>query len=336
MKKRINSSAWTALLLAVLVAGCGNAWAASAICQKPDVEKEGGGIGGTGMLTKGTGVGGTGLRPDDGKKLLQLAGSVIESKGAVEALQSGKSRRLAKNDPVCAGETVATSNTGSVRIKMVDGGLIEVRPHSRIMIESFDYGLSKRKKSMIALLEGTSRFVTGKIGKEYPQNVIVRTPSGIIGVHGTDHETTVILPGGKGGVPAGTYDMVNTGVTFIRTAAGEIDIYPDQVGFAATEGEPPVLLHEIPDFLQANLSSMRGGVMHEEDGLKADSEGTPHTDLHSSHAGGESEHPGPVDTLPSTMDVHEIGDLPHLPELIEPPELPETPEMPELPEMPDE
>lgn len=136
---------------------------------------------------------------------------------------------------------------------MLDGGLVEVRNRTRIRIDTFDFG-KLAKKSVIALLEGNSRFVTGSIEKDYPQNVIVKTPTAVIGVHGTDHETTVILPGAEGDDPVGTYDKVNFGVTFIRTEHGEIDVYPEQVGFAAVDGEPPVLLHEPPNFCALTIS----------------------------------------------------------------------------------
>ena len=336
--KWIDSPVWLGLLWAVLIASGGSAWAVSASCQyaKPGTKFEGSGIGGTGMVAKGSGIGGTGVRSDAKQGLQQIAGNVIESEGDVEARQNGLSRRLAQNDPVCVGETVVTSKSGSVQIKMADGGLIEVRSGTKIKIEIFDFGRSRRKKSMIALLEGTSRFVTGKIGKDYPQNVIVRTPSAVIGVHGTDHEATVILPGGKGDDPAGTYDKVNFGVTFIRTERGEIDIHPDQVGFAAVDGEPPMLLHETPGFLHADHSMLQGDSVPEDKHSGEHHEEAPINAFEANHAGGDSEHPDLMEHIPSIPEGHGIGEIPDIPEVHEPPELPELPEPPTLPERPDE
>jgi hypothetical protein len=335
--KRIDLPVWSALLCAVLIGASGNVWAVSASCQytKPGTKFEGSGIGGTGMVAKGAGIGGTGARPDAKQKLQQIAGNVTESKGDVEARQNGLSRRLALNDPVCVGETVVTSKSGSVQIKMADEGLIEVRSQTKVRIEAFNYRRSRRKKSMIALIEGSSRFVTGKIGKEYPQNVIVKTPSAVIGVHGTDHEVTVILPGGRGDNPAGTYDKVNFGVTFIRTEGGEIDIHPAQVGFAAIEGSPPVLLDEIPGFLHGDHSMMQGNSAPTDKHSNAEYGESPFNELHSNHAGAESEHPDPMGNMPSTLEEHGIGEIPHLPEVHELPELPEKPELPEPPALPE-
>jgi hypothetical protein len=259
----------------------------------------------------------------DGKPLL-VAGNVIASSGTVEASRNGKKRRLANSDAVCVGETLATASTGAVTLRMLDGGVIELRNRSRLRIDTFDFGRSN-KKSVVAMLEGTSRFVTGMIGKDYPQNVLVKTPTAVIGVHGTDHETTVILPGAGSGEPAGTYDKVSFGVTFIRTEHGEIDVYPEQVGFAAADGEPPVLLHEIPGFLHADHMIQGGNDLG---------------DHRSNHVVEEVEHHDHVGNMPSVPEGHGIGEIPELPEfeghhdLPERPELPELPEKPEMPEMP--
>jgi hypothetical protein len=333
--KRANFSAlivlfWAALGAAfwvVLAVCCGNVWASSAGCEypKPGVEKNGSGIGGTGAIAKGSGIGGTGVRPDKGEILLRVAGNVMASSGTVEASQNGKKRRLAKGDSVCVGETLLVAGTGSARIRMADDGMIEVRNHSRIRIDTFDYDRTS-KKSLIVVLDGTSRFVTGKIGKDYPQNVLVKTPTAVIGVHGTDHETTVILSGAGGDDPAGTYDKVNFGVTFIRTEHGEIDVYPEQVGFSAVDGEPPVLLHQLPEFLHTDQLIRGEGDLGDKQVNHA-VEGVEHHD----HAG----------NMPSILEGHDHGAIPELPELEghfdlpEPPEMPELPEKPEVPEVPE-
>ena len=311
-----------ALLLVAIDAGAG---AYAAICKY--TEAGGSGIGGTGIVAKGTGIGGTGLLPDFGSGKTQVVGTVLESKGVVEARRNGSSRRLAKNDPVCLGETVATQESGAARIKMADEGLVEIRPKSTIKIETFIYE-GANKKTTIALLNGSSRFVTGNIGKAHPENVLVKTQSAVIGVHGTDHEVTVILPDGKGANPPGTYDKVNYGVTFIRTAKGEIDVHPTEVGYAAGTGTAPVLLHEIPDFLRAEIH-------------KAGDQGNPEAALDSVQQDSmpnqdDQEHPDTLDGVAPAFEGHDIGEIPHAPEFFDPPEMPDAPEKPDLPDLPEE
>ena len=114
---------------------------------------------------------------------------------------------------------------------------------------------------MLSLFEGACRIVSGQIGKRLPQNDLVSTPIAIIGIRGTDHEVAII-PAGSAAYPAGVYDKVNMGVTYIKTEQGTIDIHPNQVGFAASQQELPRLLVNMPAFyntLSAAPSSSRNG-----------------------------------------------------------------------------
>lgn len=270
--KRIDSLPQWIALLAVIVTSCGSAWAASGSCTNTNSGMSissdgtgGTGTGGTGAIAESTGTGGTGAVAEDtgaggtGIRLgvymaeMQLAGNVANVQGTVEAKSNGRSRLLAKGDSLCVGETVMTSRLGSVQIRMIDDGLITVRPQTQLRIEKFVYSGTNKDTSLLVLLKGACRVITGKVGKGYPQNDVVKTPVATINVHGAEHEVTVILPGDGGSYPSGTYDKVNNGTTSIRTEKGEIDIHPNQVGFAADIGKLPTLLKEIPGFYNTLL-----------------------------------------------------------------------------------
>jgi hypothetical protein len=330
------------VLLGILATSCGSVWASSSSCTylKSATEIDGSGTGGTGMggtgiVAKGTGIGGTGIRPEVGISEMQLAGNVIESQGTVEAQSNGRSRLLAKGDPVCVGETIMTSQSGTVQIKMADDGLIAVRPQTQLKIEKFVYSGTDKDSSLITLLKGSSRFVTGKLGKLYPQNDLIRTVTATIGVRGTDHQATVILPGDSRGYPSGTYDKVNQGITFIRTEMGEIDIHPNQVGFAVNTAEMPILLKDIPDFYNTNPSIKEGDSSSEEgkkeEGLSVDKKEGQFPEQ--SGKGSEFSHPPETGTTPSELPSNPFDTgIPESPAL---PELPESPAIPELPERSD-
>ena len=337
-------------LLALLAFSCGNVWATSSACTytKPATKIDDAGIGGTGMggsgvVSKGTGIGGTGISPDTGKGSNQLAGIVIYTRGIVEARSNGRSRVLSQSDPVCAGETIVTSQSGTLQIKMTDEGFVTVRPGSQLMIEKYAYRGTAGDSSVFALLKGASRFVTGKIGKLYPQNDLVRTRTATIGVRGTDHEATVILPDDNRGYPSGTYDKVNTGVTFIRTEIGEIEIHPNQVGLAASISEMPTLLTDIPDFYTSDMSIkeegsaeyIREGTSPEQHGKEMD---FGHTSEIGTSSSGHSDRKIELDhpELHSRPEMPESIETPEIPESIETPELPESLEIPELPEHPED
>ncbi len=222
-----------ALLLALCVCSC--AWAAPR-CSFPPSET---GIGGTGTPQEGSGIGGTGM---------PFAGKVTLVQGKVEAQSGGQTRVLAAGDPVCVGETIATAAAALVQIRMLDDGIIAVRPETRLKIEKFAYAGAKDDTSLVALLTGAIRVVTGKLGRSHPENDLIRTPSGTIGVRGTDHEAMVILPHRGGKYAPGVYDRVSQGATYIRNGKGEVEIHPNQVGFAASTSKHPMLLERTPEF----------------------------------------------------------------------------------------
>ena len=336
------------VLLGILATSCGSVWASSSSCTYLklatgiDGSGTGGtGMGGTGIVAKGTGIGGTGIRPEVQIREMQLAGNVIYSQGTVEAQNNGRSRIIAKGDAVCVGETIVTSQSGILQIRMTDDGLIMVRSQTQLKIEKFVYSGTDKDFSLIALLKGSSRFITGKLGKLHPQNDLVKTPTATIGVRGTDHEATVILPDDSGGYPSGTYDKVNQGITFIRTDKGEIDIHPNQVGLAVNPKEIPILLQEMPDFYNTNPAMKEGGDSSEEgknvEGLPInEKEGqTPEQSGKGSEFPNRSETGTTSSELPGTSTDTAPPESPTLPELPESPTLPELPESPTMPELPE-
>ncbi len=304
---RIDSLVLTILCSVALSTSSGSVWASSDSCTyKPEAGIGGAGhggtgIGGTGTIAQGTGIGGTGMTPESKAGRMRLAGRVIASAGNVEAQSNGRSRPLAKNDAVCAGETIITRQSATVQLRMNDHAMIAIAPQTQLRIAKYVYGGTSRDISQLTLLKGTSRFTTGNIGKAHPANDLIQTPDGTIGVRGTDHEATVILPNEGASYPAGTYDRVNSGITFIRTEKGEVEIHASQAGYAASNGELPILLHDIPDFRHINTAE-------------------------------EPKSGAPAEALPS----HEHGDMPHHAEpSTEHPEHPELPEHPALPEPPE-
>jgi hypothetical protein len=274
---------------------------------------------------------------------MQLAGNVILAQGAVEARRDGKMRQLAQGDAVCAGETIVTSQSGIVQMRMADNAVIAVRPDTQLKIENYVYSGTSKDNSLLALLRGTARFITGKIGKAYPQNDLINTPTATIGVRGTDHEATVILPSDQSGNPSGTYDKVNSGITFIRTAKGEIDIHPNQVGFAAITDELPILLKDIPVFEHAESSRQKEDTLFQEGNTTGELGESSKADHSPEPAGEINDREYPATAAPSIeppeirhgIDLPETPSIPEMPSIPESPAIPEIPTIPEMPSIPE-
>ena len=108
------------------------------------------------------------------------------------------------------GDTIITGADGELHVTMADSGFIAVRPNTRLKIEQYRAEGDKDDKSVISLLEGTFRSITGWIGKYSPRNYRITTPTATIGIRGTDHEPLYIPESASGaeGEP-GLYDKVN-------------------------------------------------------------------------------------------------------------------------------
>jgi hypothetical protein len=338
---------WAIFLSGMLATS--SVWAASGSCTYAESGTgiggtgiSGSGMGGTGMLAKGTGIGGTGMKAGSELAELKVAGNIISSSGPVEAQSNGRTRLLAKGDSVCVGETIVTQQSGMVQVRMIDDGLIAIKSQTKLKIEKFAFNGTEQDSSLISLFRGSSRFVTGKLGKLHPQYDLIQTPNATIGVRGTDHVATVILPGNSAGYSAGTYDKVNQGITFIRTDKGEIDIYPNQVGLAESMNEAPALLNVIPDFYRDDSSLKEKGGQSEMEKTGAGSadgkmEGASREQ--GGKEGAELAHPtGPESTSGDTHgNTPEIDspESPSVPDNEETPSIQDVPEIPSVPEMPE-
>lgn len=169
---------------------------------------------------------------------------------------NGKERSASKGSEVSEGESVVTSPSASAQIKMVDDGLIVVRPDTKLRITTFLYSgkTDGSERSFISLFRGGFRAITGAIGRVNKDNYKIETPTATIGIRGTDHEPTFIpnpAPGQVAIAEPGTYDKVNSGAAVLSTANGMIVIKPDQAGFVPNIGNAaPKILATIPAFLR--------------------------------------------------------------------------------------
>jgi len=170
--------------------------------------------------------------------------------------RAGVERMAIKGMAVEEGDTLVTGAKSSAQIKMADEGMMAIRPDTKIKIETYVFNGKQdgNERSLILLLKGGFRAITGLIGHNNKDNNVIKTSSATIGIRGTDHEPMFIPeppPGVTPIAPPGTYDKVNSGATFIKTNMGIININPNQAGFVAAQDKIPQLLPKIPEFYKA-------------------------------------------------------------------------------------
>jgi hypothetical protein len=185
---------------------------------------------------------------------LAAIGTVQFAAGPVQLRDAaGNLRALKKGDPINEGEAIVTGALGSAQLKMIDGGILAIRPDTDLRLDTYRYAgrADGSESALMSLVKGGFRTITGFIGRVNRSRYTISTPTATIGIRGTDHEPFFIPPGTtRGGAGPGTYDKVNDGVAFIASAGAEQNIGKNQMGYAAP-GRPPVLLPVLPELFKA-------------------------------------------------------------------------------------
>ncbi len=175
-----------------------------------------------------------------------IAGRVQFVHGKVQLTSAtGVTHAAQKGDAVNEGDTLLSAPSASAQIRMEDGGMLAMRPDTRLKIErfSFDGQQDGSEKSFFSLFKGGFRAITGQIGKKNKASYRITTPATTIGIRGTDHETFVVTPDSElaAANPAGTYNRVNLGETSMTTTKGTLFVLPNQMGFVGDPEQMPQL-----------------------------------------------------------------------------------------------
>jgi hypothetical protein len=115
------------------------------------------------------------------------AGRIKVSKGEVHIERDGKRLPAPVGAMIQARDTVKTGPNGSVGITFQDNSLLSAGPDSELVIERFVFDSTTHKGEFdTALKKGTLAVVSGKIVKQSPEAMRVKTPAAIMGVRGTE------------------------------------------------------------------------------------------------------------------------------------------------------
>lgn len=118
------------------------------------------------------------------------AAVVIVAAGEVFALdQQQKKRSLQRRSKVFVGDTLVTGPEGRAQVRFIDGAVVSLRPETELNIQKYRYGKSKADEgSLMTLIKGGFRTITGAIGKE---NYKLITNLATIGIRGTHYEAVI-------------------------------------------------------------------------------------------------------------------------------------------------
>ncbi len=187
-----------------------------------------------------------------GAALAQSAASFIVAIGTVQVIDAaGQTRRGERGGALAPGDRVVTGTDGLAQVRFSDGAMLSIRASSELKIEahSFRGEGDTLATTVLQLLRGGLRAITGAVARVNRSGYKVVTATATIGVRGTDFEAFYIPPGGTSPDEPGTYLRVSRGVAFLETPRGILDVQPQQVGFVPAAALAPRLLPQAPQFM---------------------------------------------------------------------------------------
>jgi hypothetical protein len=123
-------------------------------------------------------------------------GQIKVSSGAVHVERDGQRLPAAVGMPVRQSDTLVTGADGSVGVTFSDNSLLSAGPGSVLVIERYVFDSTTHAGQFDASLrKGTLAVVSGKMVKQSPEAMRVKTPSSVMGVRGTEFVVKVADPG---------------------------------------------------------------------------------------------------------------------------------------------
>ena len=114
-------------------------------------------------------------------------GQIKVSKGAVQIERGSQKLPGQVGMRVQQSDVVVTGADGSAGITFMDDSLLSVGPNSVLAIDRFEFDSTTHRGAFdSSLKKGTLAAVSGKISKESPGAMRVRTPAAVLGARGTE------------------------------------------------------------------------------------------------------------------------------------------------------
>ncbi len=182
-------------------------------------------------------------------------GQVIKSRGRAFVLSEEHKRRdLVLGSEVFVGDRIFTGVEGFIRLSMIDDAKIDLRCNSEMRIEDYQL-LRGANRSVLRLIKGSVKKITGSIGKVAEDIYEMHTPIATVGVRGTEYAIRVLQSHGCDG----SLDVNSEGL-FVKVNKGAIDVTSDQQKVALNSGQAA---HLADDASQLKAIEARDGVFEE-------------------------------------------------------------------------
>ena len=125
-------------------------------------------------------------------------GLVKVSKGSVQLQRGAEKLPVKVGTALQTNDVIVTGADGSAGITFTDNSLVSVGPNSVFAIEKYRFDSTTHAGEFEGnLRQGRLAAVSGKMVKQAPESMKIRTPSAIMGVRGTEFVVQVDEPAKK-------------------------------------------------------------------------------------------------------------------------------------------
>ena len=122
-------------------------------------------------------------------------GQVKVAKGAVQVEREGKRVPAVAGMPVLVSDVLVTGADSSAGVTFSDNSLVSVGPNSVFAVDKYRFDTTTHAGEFEGnLRQGRLAAVSGKMVKQSPEAMKIRTPSAIMGVRGTEFLVEVDAP----------------------------------------------------------------------------------------------------------------------------------------------
>ncbi len=187
------------------------------------------------------------LASADAARVLTVAGTAtLERNGQVQPAETGTVLQ--------SGDLINVAEHSALQLRFTDESIVALRANTRLRIGAYQFDRKPdTDRTLLELLRGGMRTITGLIGRNSSTNYGVRTTIATVGIRGT-HYTLVIcdancLNADGSSAPSGVFGGVTDGRIYVSNQAGEQEFSQQEYFHVASATAPAVRLLAPPAVL---------------------------------------------------------------------------------------
>ncbi|MBP6646623.1 MAG: FecR domain-containing protein [Burkholderiaceae bacterium] len=186
--------------------------------------------------------------------LAQPVGRVLAVAGNASIERGGQAQAISFGTEVQNGDVLAVGDRSAVQVRFTDESIMALRANTQLKVQDFQYKQNAQSdRSVMALIKGGLRTITGLIGKNNARSYGIQTSTATVGIRGT-HFTLVACNNDCANadgtaVPNGLFGGVTDGRISLTNNTGEAEFDQQENFYLASMDSVPERLLTPPSIL---------------------------------------------------------------------------------------